>query len=83
MGAPPRHPMPPLRLHLPKNPLDLARARETQDTAKAPPGPTHMGGDVFGKVIKMQHEELRVRFFTDVGECVFGDNAMPNAFDAV
>lgn len=47
---------------------------------KLPILPTHMGGDVFGKVIKMEHEELRVKFFTDVGECVFGDNAMPSAY---
>ena len=47
---------------------------------KLPILPTHMGGDVFGKVIKMQHEELRVRFFTDAGDVVFGDNAMPSAY---
>ena len=50
---------------------------------KLPILPTHMGGDVFGKVLKMQHEELRARFFTDSGEFIFGETAMPSAFDAV
>ena len=47
---------------------------------KLPILPIHMGGHVFGKVIKMHHEEFRVRFFTDAGECVFGENTMPSAY---
>ena len=47
---------------------------------KLPILPTHMGGDVFGKVTRVHKYELSVKFYTDSGDFVFGDNAMPSAY---
>jgi len=47
---------------------------------KLPILPTHMGGDVFGKVTRVHTYELSVKFYTDSGNFVYFQTKIPDAY---